>query len=141
VARILPIWGLALVAAALPACSKSANTQAASSSAPSSAAGASMYLATCASCHQPDGKGMGSTFPPLAGNALVTGDPAKVIRVVKYGLTGPTVVAGKTYNGMMPAWSPQLTDANIALTVTYIRASWGNHASAVTAPQVRAVSR
>jgi nitrite reductase (NO-forming) / hydroxylamine reductase len=105
------------------------------------AAGAKLYLANCASCHQPDGKGVAGTFPPLAGNAVVSGDPVKVIHIVKYGLTGPVVVAGKTYNGMMPAWSPQLSDADIASALTYVRSSWGDSGSPVTADQVTAVSK
>ena len=68
---------------------------------------------------------MPGTFPPLARNAVVAGDPVKVIHIVKYGLTGPVVVAGKTFNGMMPAWSPQLSDADIAAAITYVRSSWG----------------
>ena len=84
---------------------------------------------------------MPGTFPPLAGNAVVAGDPVKVIHIVKYGLTGRVVVAGKTFNGMMPAWSSQLSDADIAAAITYVRSSWGNHASPVTADQVSAVSQ
>lgn len=84
---------------------------------------------------------MVGTFPPLAGSAIVAGDPVKVIRIVKYGLTGPVVVSGKTYNGMMPAWSSQLSNADIAAAISYIRSSWGDNASAVTADQVSVVSK
>jgi mono/diheme cytochrome c family protein len=38
----------------------------------------------------------------------------------------------------MPAWKGQLKDAEIAAVITYIRNSWGNKASAVTAAQVAA---
>lgn len=137
----------AMVVLAVTACSKGSNgASASSSSAPaasaaSTAAGAKLFLADCASCHQADGKGVAGTFPPLAGSAVVTGDPAKVIHLVKYGLTGPVSVAGKPYNGMMPAWSPQISDADIAATLTYVRASWGNNASPITADQVSAVSK
>lgn len=98
-------------------------------------------MANCASCHQADGKGVAGTFPPLAGSAIVAGDPVKVIRIVKYGLTGPVVVSAKRYNGMMPAWSGQLSDADIAAAITYVRSSWGDNASPVTAGQVAAVSK
>jgi mono/diheme cytochrome c family protein len=38
----------------------------------------------------------------------------------------------------MPAWKGTLSDNDIAAVITYIRASWGNKASAVTAAQVMA---
>ena len=76
----------------------------------------------------------------MAGSDIVAGDPAKMIHVVKYGLTGPVEIAGKTYNGQMPAWSPQINDANIASVITYVRSSWGNHATAVTPSEVTAVT-
>ncbi len=80
---------------------------------------------------------MPGTFPPLANNPVVTGDPSKVISIVKNGLTGAIQVNGQTYNGQMPAWKSQLSAADIADVITYIRSSLGNnHASPVTAAQV-----
>jgi hypothetical protein len=70
-----------------------------------------------------------------------TGDSIKVIHIVKYGLTGAVTVAGKTYNGMMPAWGTQLSDGDIASAVNYIRSAWGNSGSPVTAAQVASVSK
>lgn len=123
-----------IVSVAVTGCAKNAKSTA-------SVDGSKIFLVNCASCHQVDGKGVPGTFPPLAGNAVVVDDPARVIHIVKYGLTGTVVVAGKDFNGMMPAWSPQLSDADIAAAITYVRSSWGNHATPVTADQVSAVSR
>jgi len=81
------------------------------------------------------------TFPPLAGNPVVTGDPAKVIHIVKYGLSGSVKVSGATYNGMMPAWGQQLSNADIASVVTYIRSAWENKAGPVTPAQVGSVTK
>ncbi|MGD0967360.1 MAG: cytochrome c [Candidatus Aquilonibacter sp.] len=103
--------------------------------------GAKIYTQNCSSCHQASGQGLQGTFPPLAGNPTVTGDPAKVIHIVKYGLNGALTVAGANYNGMMPAWSQSLSNADIASAVTYIRSAWGNKASAVTESAVAAVSQ
>lgn len=100
-----------------------------------------MYIANCSSCHQPNGRGLSGTFPPLAGSQIVNGDTAKLIHIVKYGVTGPLVVSGKEYNGMMPAWSPTLSDDAIATTISYIRSSWGNHGGAITAAQVGAAGK
>lgn len=129
-----------LIAIALGACSKGGRSQ--SSAAPAeTAGGANMYIANCASCHQPNGEGLAGTFPPLAGSRIVKGDPSKLIRIVKYGITGPLALGGKEYNGMMPAWSPTLSDDAIAATITYVRSSWGNRAAPVTPAQVGAVSK
>jgi mono/diheme cytochrome c family protein len=103
--------------------------------------GSKVYQTNCSSCHQTNGQGTPGAFPPLAGNPVVTGDATKVIHIVKYGLSGPVTVAGKTFNGMMPAWGTQLSNADVASAITYIRTSWGNKASAVSAGQVAAVSK
>lgn len=121
----------AAVAAALAGCAKKTNS--------AGPAGAGIYAADCATCHQIDGKGSPGAFPPLAGNAVVTGDPARVIRIVKYGLSGTLRVDGTQYNGEMPAWGTQISPREIAAAITYIRSAWGNSAGAVTAEQVNAV--
>lgn len=96
--------------------------------------GAAVYSANCSSCH--GAKGEGGVGPPLAGNATVTGDPKKIIHIVKDGLTGTISVNGKSYNGQMPPWKATLSNADISAVISYIRTSWGNHASAVSASQV-----
>ncbi len=103
--------------------------------------GAKVYQTNCSSCHQATGEGVPSTFPPLAGNPTVVGDATKVIHIVKYGLTGKVVVKGVTYDGQMPAWGTQLSDADVAAAVTYIRSAWGNKAGAVTTAEVKAVAQ
>jgi len=100
------------------------------------AAGASVYTANCAGCHGAAGTGQPGVFPPLANNAVVTGPPAAVIKIVNSGLTGAVSIGGSTYNGMMPAWKGNLTPAQIAEVVTYIRNSWGNKGSPVTTAEV-----
>ena len=100
------------------------------------AAGAKIYSSNCSSCHQANGKGQPGVFPPLAGNSVVTGPAAQVITIVKNGKSGKISVNGSTYNGQMPAWKGTLSNKDIAAVITYIRSSWGNHASAVTEAQV-----
>ncbi len=155
--RILTIATIALAGSMLlSACAKSNNSASEASSAPEStpatsaapvsstggaSPGATAYTANCASCHQPGGKGLAGSFPPLAGNPVVTGDPQKVVHIVKYGLTGKIMVGPDAYNGMMPPWGSQLSDEQIAGVITYIRTSWGNNASPVAAALVTAVKR
>jgi ubiquinol-cytochrome c reductase cytochrome b subunit len=106
---------------------------------PAAGAGASVYSANCAGCHGATGTGVPGTFPPLANNPVVTGDPAKVIDIVKNGLNGVKITAlGQTYQGTMPAWKGTLSNAQIAQVITYIRNAWGNKAAAVTEAQVAA---
>lgn len=159
--QLLPSRGKAaafacMAAVAMAACSNASNQSSstdsgAASSAESSSApaatqaaatggGAQAFAANCASCHQSNGQGIAGAFPPLAGNPTVTGDPKTVIHIVKYGLSGKIDVGGKTFNGNMPPWGA-LGDATIASVVTYIRSSWGNSASAVTADDVSAVKQ
>jgi mono/diheme cytochrome c family protein len=99
--------------------------------------GATVFSGTCAACHQASGQGSPGMFPPLAGSELVQGDEAKLIRLVLHGLSGPVTVKGQTYNGQMPPWN-QLSDAELAAVLTYIRSSFGNSAPAVTADKVAA---
>jgi mono/diheme cytochrome c family protein len=134
--------------AASPAASAAAGAMTAASpggamvaAAGNAAAGKTVYDTNCSSCHQANGEGSPGAFPPLAGNSTVTGLPGTVIHIVKYGLTGPVTVAGKTYNGMMPAWGTQLSNVQIADAVTYIRTSWGNKAKPVTTAEVAAVTK
>ena len=86
--------------------------------------GQSLYNDTCAACHQRTGAGIKGAFPALTGGKLVTG-PLPVLVA--------TVLNGR---GGMPAFKSDLTDAQMAMVLTYIRASWGNKASAVTTAQV-----
>jgi ubiquinol-cytochrome c reductase cytochrome b subunit len=108
---------------------------------PAVIAGAKVYAASCQGCHQPNGTGTAGTFPPLAANTYVTGDPKAVIHTVLYGLNGAIKVAGKPYNGAMPPWKSQLSNADIANVVSYIRNSWGNKAGEVTEADVAKVTK
>jgi mono/diheme cytochrome c family protein len=102
--------------------------------------GAQLY-GRCATCHQPNGAGLPGAFPPLAGSEWVTGDPATPIRIVLHGMQGEVSVAGQSYNGIMLPYggTGDLNDAEVAAVLTYVRSSFGNSASAITAEQVAEV--
>jgi ubiquinol-cytochrome c reductase cytochrome b subunit len=102
------------------------------------AAGATVYTNNCAGCHGATGMGQSGIFPPLANNPVVTGPPGAVITIVNNGLVTPITVNGAKYAGAMPAWKGNLTPAQIADVITYIRSAWSNKASAVTTAQVSA---
>lgn len=111
---------------------------AASIAAPTSGAGAASlaklgakdYASHCAACHQANGQGLGSAFPPLAGSVLEYERSAAgqevLTDVLLYGLKGPIKAGGKNYDGMMPAWGSQLDDRQIAGILAYIAHAWGN---------------
>jgi cbb3-type cytochrome c oxidase subunit III len=121
--------------------SSAASAAPAGSAAPAvaTADGAKVFDTNCSSCHGATGQGSPGAFPPLALNPAVNGDPAKVIAIVKDGLTTPITVKGQAYHGTMPPWGTSLSNADIAAVVTFVRSSWGNKGSAVTEAQVAAV--
>ncbi len=98
--------------------------------------GKSVYATTCAACHQATGEGVAGVFPPLAGSEWATGEEAKVVRILLHGVTGPIEVAGETFNGMMPPWGATMKDADIAAVLTYVRSTWGNKGTPITAATV-----
>lgn len=109
------------------------------------AAGQAIYAREgyCATCHQPDGMGLpASGFPPLSGTPWVTGDEERLIKLVLKGLYGPIDVLGKKYEGevpMTPFEGMLEKDVDVAAVLTYVRNSFGNNASVISADQVRQV--
>ena len=82
----------------------------------------------CAACHQADGQGIPNAYPALASNAFVLAeDPSGVLRVIFTGRAG------------MPHFRDALSSQEIAAIVSYVRNSWGNEASTVSAEQVRTI--
>jgi mono/diheme cytochrome c family protein len=98
--------------------------------------GAAVYIDNCAACHRTDGHGYTRVFPALAGNPVVqTDDPTSLIHIV---LAGGTVPATQTApsNFTMPGFAWRLDDQQVAAVVNFIRTSWGNQGSEVTAKDV-----
>lgn len=102
----------------------------ASAAAPAAALAASpqsLFMDNCSACHQATGKGIPGAFPPLAGSALVKGDPHLLATTVLNGRAG------------MPSFKDDLSDADLAAILTYIRGAWGNGAKPLAPPQVAAI--
>jgi mono/diheme cytochrome c family protein len=100
--------------------------------------GKAVYTNTCLPCHMADGGGVPRMNPPLAATTYVLGDKAKLISIVLNGFSEDVEINGERYTNTMP---PQghLTDAQVADVLTYVRNSFGNKASAVTAAEVKLV--
>ena len=79
--------------------------------------GEEIYLAHCATCHQPDGMGQGIKYPALASSPIATGIVADHLN---------RVMNGKAETEMQ-AWAPQLSDLELAAVITFERNSWGNN--------------
>jgi mono/diheme cytochrome c family protein len=91
--------------------------------------GEKTYTTNCAGCHQINGEGVPTSFPPHAlhlPNVLAKeGGRQYLIKVLLNGLQGEIIVKGKTYNGIMPSWNV-LKDEEIAAVLNYEVHSWGN---------------
>lgn len=102
--------------------------------------GGQLFTLYCSACHGADGKGAtGGTFPPLSGSPWLTGDGERPIKIVLKGLGGPVDVLGKTYNLEMPPQGAMLPDDQVAAILTFVRSSWENKESPVTAEQVKII--
>ncbi len=97
--------------------------------------------AHCTTCHQPDGKGLDPTYPPLHDSIYVHGDPERLIKITLYGLMGPMELHGKKFDGKVPMtpFGGLLNDKEVADVLTYVRNTYGNKATAITPEQVKAV--
>lgn len=93
--------------------------------------GASIFEARCLPCHQSGGAGLPGVFPPLAGSNWVNGPGAMTVQILLHGVKDKLTVNGVVYQGVMPSFAAELSDAEIAAVLTYVRAQWGNQASAI----------
>jgi mono/diheme cytochrome c family protein len=101
--------------------------------------GAELYDDNCAACHHTDGAGSPKALPMIAGNSSVLAqDPNSLIRLVLAGSALPGTPAAPSPLGM-PDFAWRLSNEEVAQLLTFIRTSWGNRASSVTASEVARV--
>ncbi len=96
----------------------------------------------CATCHQPDGGGLtASGFPPLSRTKWATEDEERLIKLTLQGLLGPIEVKDKKYDGQVPMtqFGGLLNDEEMAAVLTYVRNSFGNKSSVISAAKVKEV--
>jgi len=84
-----------------------------------------VYNKTCIACHQPNGEGITSAFPPLAESDYLNEDVDRAIDIVLNGKSGEITVNGEKYNGIMT--KQVLNDQEVASVMTYVLNSWGNN--------------
>lgn len=105
----------------------------------SAARGKMIYLQRCMVCHQADGGGVPKLNAPLDGSTAVNGaNIAKLVKNIVKGFNDRVEIDGEFYENSMPA-AADLTDAQIADVLTFIRTSWSNKAAPVTLMQVKQI--
>ena len=102
--------------------------------------GKKLYNQWCMACHQADGSGVPGLNPPLKKTEWVTGDKTRLIKIILNGLNESIEIDGEEYSNPMPAQN-HLKDDQIADILTYVRNSFGNKASAVSAAEVKALRK
>ncbi len=96
--------------------------------------GESLYMQTCAACHQQNGKGLKGAFPPLAGSEVVNdSDYDLMVKIILQGYDA------RSEYGQMPGFAEQLNDAQITAIVNHERTNWGNEAEVITEADVKRI--
>jgi nitrite reductase (NO-forming) len=96
--------------------------------------GQRIYEANCLACHQANGEGIPSAFPPLANSDYLNDNPLLGVSAIIKGLSGPITVNGTRYDSVMPAM--RLSDQDIANVITFVLNSWDNKGGQISAAEV-----
>jgi mono/diheme cytochrome c family protein len=92
---------------------------------------------TCAACHGADGQGVAAgpkkMAPSLTASKIAVGDPSIFALVITHGIAKET----QDYLGVMMPLGAALDDEKLAGVMTYVRNSFGNTASVVTAADAK----
>jgi mono/diheme cytochrome c family protein len=108
---------------------------------PAMARGKVIYADECSACHAPQGSGQPNLFPRLAGSpAVQSHDITSLARVVLAGTRSVATPRALTAPAM-PGFAWLLNDRDVADVLTFIRNSWGNAASALSADQIQKVRK
>ena len=98
--------------------------------------GAAIYSDACTACHLENGVGQARVFPALGLNAMLQqADASGLVHLILAGSRIGTS-ASRPSPLAMPAFAWKLTDSEVADVSTYLRNSWGNQASAISAKEV-----
>ncbi|MHC1481654.1 c-type cytochrome [Frateuria aurantia] len=84
--------------------------------------GPQLYDAYCSSCHRPGGEGSGDGLPSLFHNTTLGHDtPDNVVMAILNGVDR----GGYSKNVLMPAFSDNLSDAQVTTLANFLLKSWG----------------
>ena len=100
--------------------------------------GKTIYTTYCLACHQADGSGVPGLNPPLIKTKWVLGDKKQLITIILKGMDEEIEVDGEQYSNVMASHA-FLKDQDVADVLNYVRNSFGNKATGLTAAEVKAV--
>jgi mono/diheme cytochrome c family protein len=127
---------MAAYLSALPATSDTPGAESRGTPAVASARGAKLYADHCAACHGEQGEGVADAYPALARNrAVALTPPSNLVHMVLRGGFLPTT-AGNPRPFGMPPFATVLSDQDVADVLSFLRASWGHRAPAVSTLEV-----
>jgi nitrite reductase (NO-forming) len=99
------------------------------------AKGFEIYKAKCVACHQLNGEGVPSAFPPLKNSDYLLADKKRAVEQVLNGSSHEITVNGAKYNIPMP---PQVDNYEDAVAViNYVLNAWGNNGGTITVDEVK----
>jgi len=103
--------------------------------------GKKIFSLRCASCHQSNGLGIATQYPPLAGSEWVSANPALITKIILKGLKGEITVKGEKYgtSAALNMAAVPIDDIEIANVVTYVRQAWGNDFGELTTDEVATI--
>jgi mono/diheme cytochrome c family protein len=86
--------------------------------------GQALFKERCVLCHQEDAQGAAGVAPSLAGTLAAYLGNAEgkryLAQILVSGMIGPIDTQGHKFNGMMPSFRADLSDAEIAAIVNYV---------------------
>jgi mono/diheme cytochrome c family protein len=97
-----------------------------------------VYDKICLACHMADGGGVPTMNPPLINTEYVLGNKTRLIKIVLNGFKEDVQINGQSFSNNMTPHS-DLKDRQIADVLTYVRRSFGNKATRITALEVKKV--
>ena len=103
--------------------------------------GKKIFALRCASCHQANGLGIATQYPPLAGSEWVSANPELITKIILKGLKGEITVKGEKYgtSAAVNMAAVPINNREIANVVTYVRQAWDNDSSEITEDEVASI--
>ncbi|MGE4062861.1 MAG: cytochrome c [Rhodospirillaceae bacterium] len=96
-----------------------------------------LYKKHCEECHAASGRGGFMKAPPIAGSAIAQGrDPASLINIILYGAEPAKGLNPPGAWETMRSFRDRMNDEEVAAVVNYVRSSWNNTGSRVTAQDI-----
>ena len=89
-------------------------------------------------CHQKNGEGLASLYPPVKNSDFFMKDVNGAICHVKTGLKGEIIVNGKVFNQIMPP-NDKLTELEIAEIMTFLVNEFNDSTALISQKYVRQV--